>query len=1041
MNEEDQDFRNQLEDEMQGLQEALQSGRVTPAARAIRVGGRQEAKSQSRQDPSSSAPSTSATVLGEVKEREVSSICGPPGVVNTNYTAFPLAMHRQELNLGRKKRELERGINTMSKEAILEAQKEIKSKLKPKTIQFLKERALQKQNLSKNDTSQKQDHSKTNNLQEQDSSKTNTLQEQDSSKIESVQRQEISETDALQNYIIRLRFSLDGEVVDLMTKEELQNSGTVEERAMKRDPVIPDQSYTLHEMLALIMGSFRTHRAAGLRFLKNTILKSKTLSSEKIPIPERLTEDENLSEEITWNKVWSCLVHDLDCCSLLRTLVKDRSQSKVQTAVQVLEIIISNPQESAWTDISVQHPRTASPVIDFNPLERSSMYENWQKTEFQNSALLFLQLMHRQMQTGIIEDLYNAMEAFPVNEVLLPVIKILSFLGSLNQSFCQKIIDHSKFWTLLKEWLGQDLGKLQLMILRLLSRLLERSPGSCAKHFLSHEILDLIRSHLSAAGVIQEHHEEILVLLFRIWRLCCTENVCFVSLDDLFAVFEFYLEPCEFQKAQFKVSQELYLCLATAMGKVQNCRICPLSKQCASVLIRNAIRWIQVDFQNTVLSKNEDIQLGFYDCLSAVFLFLNSCLQRGLTPEIDLQDQLKGFVKNLTQNEAIDKNQDFHTKQIVKIHFWSCLMDLMDTVGLELRLVDYWQFEKPVRSIECISLNELDDFVKMQYRTHWGNFSFSHLNRNLDDSVETLSWNLELLTLLPPGFESKAILALKQTLTPKAVQKLLETTNGVLEDANHPQDPARISSVLVNALVSTWYGDKKLTKLEKTQTELGINHVDLKSLLESNLPLGDEYLFLSLKQGHNDALLLLQFHLWLLLGLEMTPSCWIQTLNPYSKLKRLLQLVFLTTEQSWEDVFIVNIAKELLKLYLSDTVVRKDSPVFWENEFVERLVMEYCLISCGDSFFGQVIALMFLTDSSLETKTLTWKILEENKLLHAIPAMESWIGGQSMYSPNPQQYPKLKSMIIASKSKGSLIKSQRLGSGISQWIKTYFHDL
>eukprot|EP00210_Caulerpa_lentillifera_P002454 g2352.t1 len=1012
MNEEDQQlFRSRIEDEMLSLQNALLSGEVKPAATAIRIKKSSPADNTTEKVSNQTLPPPK--IMGEVMERSVSSSCPPPEASSSNFNAFPTAVHRAEVNLSRRRAPVDLSVDGMSKKAILKAQNEIKAKLKPKTVEFLKERALRKRS----------DY-----------------------RIRPVI-----------GFVNRLRFSFEAEVVDLVTKEELRNSQGVEQMALKRDPVMPSQSYSLSEMVVLTMSSFLTHRTAGLQILKNTVLKSKTCSSEKVTIPVRLTEGEEMIEDVVWKDIWSCLVHDLDCCSLLRMLLRDRSQSIVHSAVQVLDIISSLPEaESLWTDLRVMHPSTAWPSLDSIPLQRGGSYDIWQKSELQDNVLTLLQLLHRQMESGIVDDLLHGMQSFPIREIQSPVLSILTLLGSLSQKSCQEIISNSKILVLLKELLEQDLEEVQLMVLRLLSKLLEKNPGSCARHLSSHGILDLIRSHLSSSGVHQDPPEELLVILFRIWRHCCTENMCFVSLDDLFASFESYLEPpLNFDKLSLKLSQEIYLCLASAVENVQNCRICPLSKQCASVLVPTTVHWLRVEIQEPVQLKSQEIQLRFFDCLSAVLLFLDLCFQHGLSPGMD-QQQLRTAVESLRRmktglqkyQEATDEKQDCRIQQIIWIHFWSCLHQLMDTLKLDFKSDFNWQFNEHINSRSIVSLKNFEDLNDMQYRTHWCNFSLHYLARNLDHPVQALSWNLELLTQLPPGLESKAVTSLENTLTPETINILLDKTPRVLgefQDSRPFQDPVKICSILFKALVYTWCGEKKATKLPQNRIKMGTSFMDLNSVLQSRFPLGKEYLFLPFKSGTEDDLQVLLCHLWLLVGLEMSPSSWLTSLNPFCKMKLLIELVFLTNrqEQRWENNFVVNAVRQLLKMYVSKEVAIVDncSTVSWESEFVENLVTQYCLVSCGDAFFGEVVTLLFLTGTSMENKSLAWKILEENKLLHAVPAMESWIGGVNAYNPDPIQTQELRLMINASRKRGSLLKSQRLHSGITQWIQMHFNDV
>ena len=266
-------------------------------------------------------------------------------LITKQMPAFPIASHRSgsKFSLSRHRAPIATSepssddvLKDMNPSDIASAVDELKSRLSPATLEFLKKRGQIKINSSATELKSEVDIPAAS-IAKRMVARVPDDFEEDSGVLVADPR-----------LAARLRFSLHAQVVSIQPDGEKSTQEQVLLRdALRTDMRLVPEGYTITEILILARSSLPNHRALAMRMLSDVLtmarpssvpLSSLTikLMSEPVSIPASL----NPQRTVFWHEVWQYAVHDLPVTPHIRLALDDDHAQVITAATQALAALL-----------------------------------------------------------------------------------------------------------------------------------------------------------------------------------------------------------------------------------------------------------------------------------------------------------------------------------------------------------------------------------------------------------------------------------------------------------------------------------------------------------------------------------------------------------------------------------------------------------------------------------------------------------------------------------------------------------------------------
>ena len=338
-------------------------------------------------------------IVGDVKERpsnlSTSTMPLPPPSSPTSLS-FPTAVHRKQskFSLARKKqpdavketaekeeeeievattpqeedaisKESSALLASMTPEEIEHAQEELRSRLRPEMIEFLKNKGAQK-------------------MRKQEQQQVTREPKERKKNPQTTPPLPTKPTQPTQPLVGRLRFNADARVVSIAPESNVPPTSVVRRDPLREDEgsvAAPTSGYSIPEICFMTRSTVPQQRVYALKVFASVLKKARSSLGvgAVLVVPPLENMQQPLPSNITWMEVWKYAVQTANVAVVLRVAFDDSHPAVVAAAAAAIAALLGSwsPQEEEVVQCSDDHPFIAWPSVPLRHLQRQDEASEW----------------------------------------------------------------------------------------------------------------------------------------------------------------------------------------------------------------------------------------------------------------------------------------------------------------------------------------------------------------------------------------------------------------------------------------------------------------------------------------------------------------------------------------------------------------------------------------------------------------------------------------------------------------------------------------
>ncbi len=1053
------------------MQAEMMHSQKEPAAKTTRV-GRVDKGSASREQESIKELSLEHVlpIVGDVRERMCGLASEVPGVemkCSPAEAGFPRATHRSKskFKFGREERrrhdaikDIESQVNgdddvgkesdailgDMSMDEIESARKELLSRLPQKTVEFLKQRGVQKSRTS-HDTAMNASGSRKSLAERQ----TQTAAVSHRAEASAAPRQRES-LPILQ----RLRFNISGDIVSVLpesTDQEALHASTLQRDLVRQAEGSVDNSscYTLMQAKILARSTDFNQRAIGLRYLGNILRTCKNHMWEDDGVIDlsNLGDGSLPNTALSWLNIWQHAIYSVQVTKVIRYAMDESKINVLTEACRALVALVGLPEiAERLLNNADMNPSIGIPKCQVCHMQRSDT------NQWVSMPLDILDQKEIYGTEDMETDEQDLARIDPISGMVnMRIFPRMCYLLQKDTTIGMNVKNDLVLALLGFVMAGKQVGHAMVQTPHLVDILISLLPKYTTSHhmeetsLLSVDVLCVLLDYVDHWGdeklsqklsnfamnaLLSWRKEsgtcESFQAIMKLWRSLKHSGKMFTSFDDIYQHLCFYMFP-DIVKGQ---SYSGHLCVIGGREAFLTAAACAsvghISPSCTSSILKDVYRWLKqlpcLTFGELFAFENDVLSM-----IGAVLHFLQTLLQ---TKRIWEEEEEFKLAQNAIRDLVEDISQMLILTDDVPKAFWeevtacTCRMGILSTFMNLIYLLDSKVLQNtsmPRKMLESISQIHIVPMTDFEILQPWDMKMQQHYLQiaRLADSIEMnmshnqdmdliTQVNLRLVSSLPPGSESIGLRLVSLMFGDCAkyfIQRgLSEMNSKAIQYKYITSIPSSSQENMDEMRVQALHGLSTMMGYE-LQDASGWNHVkgvrgqytQVQTILngeESMFPLADTWIFSASINTVEMPLLCYQGILTWILGMETDGV--LQYLGPGSKHLSLVKSLFDRRNKQDETVFMHDsivrlLGSVLLGSYMTSILSIKEFQPAWTLQHVRHITENYVTESFGDLFFGMAIVNLFCDQIvSPEWQEEVLSLLKDGMALQYLPTCSEY---------------------------------------------------